>query len=184
MTYLEVMEAVAVRAHAGQTRKGNGEPYVEHCRRVAAAARRAGLDEDAQAAALLHDTVEDTTMQLSDLRNLGATPRTIVLVDLLTKWWSGALDAVELAEKKSQYYEGIAADVDATALKLLDRGDNLRSMVPLVQSHRSWVTRYLEKTAREFPPEGPLGDCRNTVALIDYTHGRLLLEQAMAAPQV
>ena len=51
--------AFALRAHDGQTRKGNDVPYVTHCIRVAALVIEYGGDEVQTAAALLHDTIED-----------------------------------------------------------------------------------------------------------------------------
>ncbi len=57
-----LMHAVdfAAKAHSEQRRKYTDEPYVNHC--IAVAARVAEVTEDAEviAAALLHDTLEDT----------------------------------------------------------------------------------------------------------------------------
>jgi (p)ppGpp synthase/HD superfamily hydrolase len=50
----------AARRHAGQTRKGSGVPYFEHVAAVALIVDRAGFDEDAVIAGVLHDVVEDT----------------------------------------------------------------------------------------------------------------------------
>jgi (p)ppGpp synthase/HD superfamily hydrolase len=55
--------AYAARAHEGQVRElggGRTEPYVEHCRRVMASAALLCDDEGVQAAAALHDVIEDT----------------------------------------------------------------------------------------------------------------------------
>jgi (p)ppGpp synthase/HD superfamily hydrolase len=52
--------AFAEMAHAGVVRKYTGEPYVEHCKRVAAHVSALGFDPDVVAAAVLHDVVEDT----------------------------------------------------------------------------------------------------------------------------
>lgn len=51
--------ALAIRVHAGQTRKGTDVPYVSHVLGVAALVLEGGGDEDALIAALVHDTVED-----------------------------------------------------------------------------------------------------------------------------
>ena len=50
---------MAVRAHAGQVRKGTSIPYVAHPMAVASIALEYGADEDQAIAALLHDAVED-----------------------------------------------------------------------------------------------------------------------------
>src|SRR4051794_22761379 len=49
---------LAARAHAGQER-ADGTPLVEHPREVAALLAEQGADEELQAAALLHDTIEE-----------------------------------------------------------------------------------------------------------------------------
>jgi len=58
---------VADRAHEGQKR-ASGEPYVNHC---LAWRQSCGVWSPAEvvAAGLLHDTVEDTSVTLEDLRN-------------------------------------------------------------------------------------------------------------------
>lgn len=51
---------VAIAAHEGQNRKGDGaSPYVTHPMHVALMLARFGLDDDVIAAGLLHDVVED-----------------------------------------------------------------------------------------------------------------------------
>jgi GTP pyrophosphokinase len=57
----------AKRAHTGQKRK-NGEPYFNHCLAAAEAIAEWGLDEPTIAAALLHDTLEDTGHTLDELK--------------------------------------------------------------------------------------------------------------------
>ena len=49
----------ARRAHAGQIRKGDGSPYIDHPGRGGEPALREGFGETVIAAALLHDVVED-----------------------------------------------------------------------------------------------------------------------------
>ncbi len=49
----------SLEAHAGQTRKGEGTPYIAHPMHVALLLARAGADDITLQAALLHDVVED-----------------------------------------------------------------------------------------------------------------------------
>ena len=58
----------AVQAHAGQYRKGRRVPYIFHPIATAWTLVELGCDEDLLAAAVLHDTVEDTHVTLEDLR--------------------------------------------------------------------------------------------------------------------
>jgi guanosine-3',5'-bis(diphosphate) 3'-pyrophosphohydrolase len=61
--------AKASAAHAGQVRNGSGGlPYIEHPAAVAARLDRHGYGDDALAAALLHDVVEDSDTTVEDLR--------------------------------------------------------------------------------------------------------------------
>jgi GTP pyrophosphokinase len=57
----------AEAAHAGQTRK-SGEPYFTHCVAVATILADMKLDAEAIAAALLHDTIEDTSVTEDEIR--------------------------------------------------------------------------------------------------------------------
>ncbi|HEV3255936.1 MAG TPA: HD domain-containing protein [Gemmataceae bacterium] len=70
-TYRPLLEAVAfaARAHHGQLRKDGQTPYVSHVFRVTLVLREVfGIDDrQALTAAVLHDTVEDTTTDFDDL---------------------------------------------------------------------------------------------------------------------
>ena len=58
----------AAKAHAGQTRKYTGEPYLNHCKAVAATVGSVlNATPEMCAAALLHDTIEDTNVTVTDL---------------------------------------------------------------------------------------------------------------------
>ena len=67
--------ALAAEAHAGQLRKGSGDPYLNHLIRVASRVADAALStppgyppDIPVAAALLHDTLEDTLLDAPTLR--------------------------------------------------------------------------------------------------------------------
>lgn len=59
--------AFAVRAHAGQMRKGTDTPYIVHPFGVAMLLARAGCSPDAVTAGLLHDTIEDCGVAAAEL---------------------------------------------------------------------------------------------------------------------
>lgn len=61
--------SLAARAHRGQMRKDGHTPYVAHCFRVAMIIRDIfGFDDEATlCAALLHDTIEDTTVDYDEI---------------------------------------------------------------------------------------------------------------------
>lgn len=58
----------AVRAHAGTERRGKNFPYVIHPMEAAAIVSTMTSDQEMLAAAMLHDTVEDTDVNIDDIR--------------------------------------------------------------------------------------------------------------------
>ncbi len=119
---------IAVEAHKDQRRK-TGEPYIYHPIAVARiCAEEIGLGATSVAAALLHDTVEDTDLTLDDVRDLfGATVATII--DGLTKI-SGmqiTTDSVQ-AENFRKVLLTLAQDVRVILIKLADRLHNMRTL--------------------------------------------------------
>ncbi len=104
-------DRLAERAHRGQTDKA-GEPYVDHPRRVAA-----GLpDPDLQAAGLLHDVLEDTSLTVADLRAAGVGELVIETVEAVTK---------QSGEDYLQAVGRAAAHPLARELKRADVADNV-----------------------------------------------------------
>ncbi|MDN3018322.1 HD domain-containing protein [Paenibacillus sp. BSR1-1] len=64
---------VASKAHQNQFRKNTDIPYIAHPASVGMLVLKAGYSEDIVAAAILHDTVEDTELTLEDTeREFGA----------------------------------------------------------------------------------------------------------------
>ena len=59
--------AFAVQAHSGMTRKTEPTPYILHPLEVACIAATMTDDRDVLAAAVLHDTVEDTSVTAADI---------------------------------------------------------------------------------------------------------------------
>ncbi|MFF4265956.1 HD domain-containing protein [Streptomyces virginiae] len=74
LTLIEV-EALARDAHEGQTDKA-GRPYAEHLAAVAEGVRLRGGTADQQAAAWLHDAIEDEALSLTWL-DAAALPQTV-----------------------------------------------------------------------------------------------------------
>ena len=75
--------AFSEEAHRGQLR-ASGEPYITHCVAVAYILAELKVPPVIIAAALLHDTVEDTSVTLEDLRNK-FSDEVAALVDGVTK---------------------------------------------------------------------------------------------------
>ena len=83
MTVVNKALAYATDAHKGQVRKYTGEPYIVHPIEVMETVRRVMDDPEVQAAALLHDVVEDTPVSIRDIEDVFG-PRVAALVSDLT----------------------------------------------------------------------------------------------------
>ena len=57
----------AQKAHAGQYRKGTDVPYITHVLEAGTIAASLTDDENVIAAAILHDTIEDTAVSKDDI---------------------------------------------------------------------------------------------------------------------
>jgi (p)ppGpp synthase/HD superfamily hydrolase len=77
---LEHAIVLAAVLHAGQVDKA-GEPYILHCLEVALSMRSI----DAKIVAVLHDTVEDTGLELADLVSSGFSEEVTNAIEALTK---------------------------------------------------------------------------------------------------
>jgi GTP pyrophosphokinase len=173
--------AYAGEAHVKQMRKSGDEPYINHPLRVSHMAARAGLSAEAIASALLHDVVEDTPRTLEDIR--GVFPARVAdLVHLMTQWWpDDAPQSVKVVEKP-KYYRALLRDPEAIDVKLLDRADNLWSMVRMLPRNRGWAERYLRRTNEEIQPVYDAS--RNEVAKKYYQEALQALEAALATSRV
>ncbi|MBN8901419.1 MAG: hypothetical protein BGO51_10435 [Rhodospirillales bacterium 69-11] len=119
--------AFATRAHAGQIRRYTGEPYVAHCISVAEIVRSVPHTPEMIAAALLHDTVEDTPVTLDEIaREFG--PIVAALVYELTDV-SKPEDGNRAARKAIDREHTAKASPDAKTIKLADLIDNTKSIV-------------------------------------------------------
>ncbi len=118
----------AMKAH-GTQKRASGDPYFSHPIEVAAILTDLKVDDATIAAALLHDTIEDTPATRAEIdelfgREIGA------LVEGLTK-----LKKLDLVSKEAKQAENlrklllaIADDVRVLLVKLADRLHNMRTL--------------------------------------------------------
>lgn len=135
MLLIENALQCALDAYAGKLDNA-GAPYILHPLRVMARFGEPAL----QAAALLHDVVEDSEVTLADLRRRGFPERVVVLVDLLTR---------RNGESYMEFIRRLAVDRDALQIKKADIEDNMNALrLPalskqdlerLAKYHKAWV---------------------------------------------
>ncbi len=139
----------AMKAHGKQMR-ASGDPYFSHPLEVAAILTDLKLDDATIAAALLHDTIEDTETTRSEIdqmfgRDIGT------LVEGLTK-----LKKLDLVTKEAKQAENlrklllaIADDVRVLLVKLADRLHNMRTLEHMAPESRR---RAAEETLDIYAP--------------------------------
>src|SRR5438045_92137 len=117
-----------MKAH-GEQKRASGDPYFSHPLEVAAILTDLKLDDATIAAALLHDTIEDTEATRAEIDALFG-PDIGALVDGLTK-----LKRLDLVTKEAKQAENlrklllaIANDVRVLLVKLADRLHNMRTL--------------------------------------------------------
>ena len=129
MTKIEKAVLFATKAHAGQLRKGSEKPYILHPMEAMAIVTKYTDDEDVIAAAVLHDTVEDTTVTLERLEK-EFSPRVAALVASVTEDKKKDLHAEStwLERKQEAILHLETASHETKLLCLADKYSNLRDM--------------------------------------------------------
>ncbi|MCY3956954.1 MAG: bifunctional (p)ppGpp synthetase/guanosine-3',5'-bis(diphosphate) 3'-pyrophosphohydrolase [Chloroflexi bacterium] len=146
---------LAERAHEGQ-RRLTGEPFVQHPVSVALMLANLHLDPDTVAAALLHDCVEDTSVDIGTIRSRFGSG-VAELVDGVTKL--DDITVVSLDDRQAQnlrkVFLAMARDIRVVLIKLADRLHNLQTAHVYRPEKRA---RYASDTLEIFAPlAGRLG---------------------------
>ena len=144
----------AARAHRHQLRKDKETPYVSHVFRVCLVVRHVfGIDDPkVLAAAVLHDTIEDTTTDYDDLvERFGPD---------VADWAAALTKDMRLpeAEREKAYLDHLtAAPWQVAACKLADIYDNISDSVNLTEEGRAKQVRrsreYLDAMRGRVPAE-------------------------------
>src|SRR5690349_6648600 len=131
----------AMKAH-GDQRRASGDPYFSHPIEVAAILTALKLDDATIAAALLHDTIEDTEATRAEIDSLFGHDIGR-LVEGLTKLKK--LDLVtneaKQAENLRKLLLAIADDVRVLLIKLADRLHNMRTLHYMPEASRKRVAQ-------------------------------------------
>lgn len=105
--------AIAMKAHASQTRRDGFTPYVDHLFQVAKRVRMSG--PDAECVAWLHDIIEDTPKTSLSLLEEGVPTNIVEAVQALT--------CIDM--DYDQYLAGVKANELARIVKIQDMLANL-----------------------------------------------------------
>jgi (p)ppGpp synthase/HD superfamily hydrolase len=167
-TLIDQATEFAARAHAGQRQEADDSPYISHPLEAAAFLRHRGYPDEVLAATVLHDVVENTAVDLSEIRERFG-PRVAELVQALTED-----ESIESYEERKAEHRGriVAAGPEAAAIDAADKLAKLRDMrAGLRQDPRAFSERagsslerkldHYEKTLhalREAPYDVPLVD--------------------------
>lgn len=127
--------SIAEEAHKGQFRKDGITPYIEHPVKVASFLYTLHIrDDEILAIAILHDVLEDTSVQANDLLNAGFSKEVVNAVCLVSK---------KPGYNNKEYYEKISKDPYATIVKIADRAHNLATVYNFDAEKKQ---KYLEET--------------------------------------
>ncbi len=139
----------AMKAH-GTQKRASGDLFFAHPLEVAAILTDMRLDDATIVAAVLHDTVEDTSATIEEITNLFGA-EIARLVDGLTK-----LKKLDFVSKKATQGENfrklllaVAADVRVLLVKLADRLHNMRTLDHMRSDKR---VRIAEETVEIYAP--------------------------------
>lgn len=117
----------AKRAHDGQLRRYTNEPYVSHPIAVAGLVASVSTDDDMMIAAVLHDTVEDTHVELATIEGVFGA-KVAAMVDDLTDV-SRAGDGNRRVRKEIALRHTANASKEAKTIKLADLIDNIKTII-------------------------------------------------------
>jgi guanosine-3',5'-bis(diphosphate) 3'-pyrophosphohydrolase len=133
--------AVGAAAHHGQTRK-SGEPYITHPVAVAALLADMGMDVETLCAAILHDALEDTSLERGAIEQEFGEP-VAELVEGVTK-----LDKLQFRDRQEAAAESfrkmllaMARDLRVILIKLADRLHNMRTLDAMSDEARRRIAR-------------------------------------------
>ncbi len=140
---------IAAKAHEGQFRD-SGEPYIQHPLAVVDILLSMKPDEDSIVVALLHDVLEDTDVNVNELRREfgeNITPLLKGLEKLRKIYYRGRERQIENLRKM---FLAMAKDIRVILIKLADRLHNMRTLEHLKKEEKR--KRIAEETLTIYSP--------------------------------
>ncbi|MEG2615378.1 MAG: bifunctional (p)ppGpp synthetase/guanosine-3',5'-bis(diphosphate) 3'-pyrophosphohydrolase [Raoultibacter sp.] len=138
---LEKAFIFARAAHQGQCRK-SGEPFIAHPVEVTLILSDLRMDVETMCAALLHDTVEDSSVTLEQVET-EFSPAIAQLVDGVTKITRIEVETLsdEQAQTIRKMFVAMSKDIRVIVIKLADRLHNMRTLGALKEDRRIFKSR-------------------------------------------
>jgi GTP pyrophosphokinase len=131
----------SMKHHAGQSR-ASGEPYLVHPLEVALALAEMKMDPVAIVAGLLHDSVEDTSVTITDIRQEFGE-QVAHIVEGVTK-----ISKIDFATREEQQAENLRKmmlamvdDIRVVLIKLADRLHNMRTLEHLPPDRQQKIAK-------------------------------------------
>jgi len=141
---------ISEEAHSNQLRK-SGDPFITHPLEVAKILTSIKLDADSIVAGLLHDTLEDTNLDIDEInKNFGK--KIVELVDGLTKInkYSLKVKNQKFGENYKKLILATTKDLRVILVKLADRLHNMRTIQFLKDENKK--TKIALETLEVFAP--------------------------------
>ncbi len=140
LKFIEAGFELAKTSHEGQKR-ASGEDYIIHPIKVSLKAAEIGLDPKAVCAALLHDTVEDTSVDIKTVKKKFGD-EVAFLVNALTKVSTVHLQSEEkTVESARKMFLAVAQDIRVVIIKLLDRLQNMETLGALLPEKQKRIAQ-------------------------------------------
>lgn len=119
----------AAKKHAGQVRKHTNEPYINHCVAVANLVQKRGGSPEVTAAAVLHDTLEDTDTSFGELEEAFGRHVALLVFELTDQYTPEHYPELNRKARKIMEAERLGGISDeAKLIKVCDLIDNTRTI--------------------------------------------------------
>lgn len=163
----------AVKAHANTERKGKGFPYIVHPLEALEIAATMTSDQELLAAAALHDTVEDTSVTLEEIRREFGDRVAKMVEEESDKFMEGVSEADSWHDRKQAAIERLSsASRDAKIVALGDKLSNARAIYRdyMQKGDELWkIFHVKEKTEHEWHYRGLVQALRDLEGTFAYT---------------
>lgn len=149
MNKIEKAILFATKVHAGTFRKGTDRPYILHPLEAMAVVKKYTSDEDVLAAAVLHDTVEDTSVTVEQLeKEFG--PRVAELVASVSENKRENLPAeATWVERKRETIRSLKEASRET--KLICLGDKYSNLIDMYYDYEDYGDELWERFNQKDP---------------------------------